>query len=95
MFEFENKIIQTARAGVISDAPSLVQVSGNILNFLLSIVGIFAIISLAISGVMYLTSAGSDTQIEKAKKIALYSVVGIITALGAMLIMRQIGIFFK
>lgn len=88
-------LIQTAQAGVISEAPSLVQVSGNVLNFLLSVVGIFAIISLAISGVMYLTSAGSETQIEKAKKIAFYSVVGIITALGAMLIVRQIGIFFK
>ena len=44
---------------------------------------------------MYLTSAGNETQIEKAKKTAFYSVVGIITALGAMLIVRQIGIFFK
>lgn len=80
-----------ARAGVISDAPSLAEVLLNVLDFVLSIVGIVAILSLALSGVLYLT-AGSDTsRAEQAKRYAGASVIGLLIALGALIIVRQIG----
>lgn len=78
-------------AGVISDAPSFADVLLNILDFVLSIVGIVAILSLALSGVLYLT-AGSDTsRAEQAKRYAGASVIGLLIALGALIIVRQIG----
>jgi hypothetical protein len=85
------KFINIAQAGVISDAPKLSGVFLNALNFLLSVFGFIAIISLAISGVIYLTAGGSEKQIETAKKMALYSIVGIAVALAALVIARQIA----
>ena len=80
-----------ARAGVISDAPSLADVLLNVLDFVLSIVGIIAILSLALSGMLYLTSGGDASQAEKAKRYAGASVIGLLIALGALIIVRQIG----
>ena len=80
-----------ARAGVISDAPSLADVLLNVLDFVLSIVGIIAILSLALSGVLYIASGGDASQAEKAKRYAGASVIGLLIALGALIIVRQIG----
>ena len=79
------------QAGVISDAPSLADVLLNVLDFVLSIVGIIAILSLALSGMLYLTSGGDASQAEKAKRYAGASVIGLLIALGALIIVRQIG----
>ncbi|MBP5993669.1 MAG: hypothetical protein KA731_02050 [Candidatus Moranbacteria bacterium] len=80
-----------AWAGVISDAPSLADVLLNVLDFVLSIVGIIAILSLALSGVLYIASGGDASQAEKAKRYAGASVIGLLIALGALIIVRQIG----
>ncbi len=55
-------------AGVIEDAPRLSTVGLNILKFLLSIFGIIAIIAIVVAGVFYLTSGGSERQIEQVQK---------------------------
>lgn len=94
MINAKEIIIQTAQAGVISDAPGLAEVGGNVLNFLLSVFGVLAIISLAISGGMYFMSSGNQKQAEKAKRMATYSAIGIVVALGAMIIVRQISAWF-
>jgi hypothetical protein len=95
MINFQGTIIETARAGVISEAPGLVEVGGNILSFLLEIFSLLAIISLAVAGVGYFLSYGNEKQIEKSKKMAFYSIVGIVVALGALVVVRQLGDFFK
>ncbi|TSD00467.1 MAG: Uncharacterized protein Athens071425_612 [Parcubacteria group bacterium Athens0714_25] len=87
--------IETAQAGVISDAPALMQVGGNFLSFLLSIFGVLAIMSLIVAGMLYFFSSGEQTQVEKAKKMAFYSVIGIAVALGALLVIRQISVLFS
>lgn len=84
------KLINIAQAGIISDAPKLSSVALNALGFLLSVFGIVAIISLVVAGIIYLTAGGSEKRIETAKKMALYSIVGIAVALAAMVIVRQI-----
>lgn len=78
-------------AGVISDAPNLTHVFLNVLNFLLSIVGIIAILSMVVSGMMYLFSAGDASKAEQAKKYVWSSVIGLSVALGALIIVRQIA----
>ncbi|MCK9378899.1 MAG: hypothetical protein M0P97_02015 [Candidatus Moranbacteria bacterium] len=87
--------IETVQAGVISDAPTLMQVSGNVLSFLLSIFGVLAIMSLIGAGMLYFFSSGDQTQMGKAKKMAFYSAVGIVVALGALLVVRQISALFS
>jgi len=89
------KIIEIAHAGVISESPRLVEVAFNILEFLLRIFGIVAIIGLVISGIIYLTSGGSEDRIAVAKKSFLYSMVGIIVALGSIIFIKQIYNFLK
>ena len=82
------------QAGAISDAPSVVSLLDKVLNFLLSIIGVLAIIALAVSSILYLTAAGNEKQIATAKKAFFFSVIGIIVALGALVIVSQIGDFF-
>lgn len=80
-----------ARAGVISNAPSLAEVLLNVLDFVLSIIGIIAILSLALSGALYLTTGSDTSRAEQAKRYAGASVIGLLIALGALIIVRQIG----
>ena len=86
--------ISIAHAGVISDAPTFQQIGVNILFFLLSAFGIIAILSLVVSGIMYFFSAGDKTRMETAKKSAEQAILGIIIAMGSMIIVKFIGGFF-
>ena len=70
---------------------SLLEIAANVLNLLLSILGIIAIISLVIGGGMYLTAYGDEKRIDTAKQIVKYSIIGIIVALGALVIVKQIA----
>jgi hypothetical protein len=86
--------ISTARAGIITDAPSVSQVGMKILFFLLSVTGIIAIISLVLAGALYFFAAGDEKKIETAKKAVSYSVLGIILAMSGMILVKVIGQFF-
>jgi hypothetical protein len=81
-------------SGAVGAAKTLSEIATNVLNFLLSIVGILSIIMLVIGGIMYLTAAGDEDRIDSGKKIVKYSVIGILTALAALVIVSQIATFF-
>ncbi|MEI8096559.1 MAG: hypothetical protein WCG73_00415 [Candidatus Moraniibacteriota bacterium] len=78
--------ISVAHAGVISDAPKISSLLLNILNFLLSIIGISGIIGLVISGVMYLTAGGNEERMRSAKNMIIASVTGMVIALGSLML---------
>lgn len=78
----------------VADAQTLSQIARNVLDFLLSIIGVLAIIMLVVGGIMYLTAAGSEDQLDTAKKIVWYSIIGIAVALAALVIVSQIAEFF-
>ena len=82
-------------AGSITDAPGVASILLNILQFLLSIIGILGIIGLVVSGVLYFFSAGDTKRIALAKRSAVGSVVGIIVALGALVLVTQLAAFFS
>jgi hypothetical protein len=86
--------VNTAYAGSISDATPIATILQNVLNFLLSIVGVLAIISLVVAGVLYLTAAGNTKQVDVAKKAVQFSIIGIVVAMGALVIVSQLGSFF-
>lgn len=75
----------------MSSAPMLRQIAANVLNWLLSIIGIIAVIALIIGGGMYLTAYGDDDRIQKAKKIITYAIIGIVVALAALVIVKEVG----
>lgn len=81
-------------SSILTEALPLATIALNVLNFLLSIVGIAAIIMLVAAGMAYMTAAGNEGQIETAKKMTKWAIVGIAVALGAMVIVVQLGKFF-
>ncbi len=87
-------LINIAHAGVITDAPRFSQVAVNAVQFLLSVVGILAIIMLVISGMIYFFSAGDKKMMELAKKSTTYAIIGIIVAFSARIVVGLIGSFF-
>lgn len=70
---------------------TLLQIAQKLLDFLLSIVGVVAIIMLVVGAFMYLTAAGDEDRIDTGKKIAKYSLIGITIALASLLLVRQIA----
>lgn len=78
----------------VQNAPTAATILLNILNFLLGIVGVLAIIFLVIGGSMYLGAAGNPSQIDKAKGVVKYSLIGIVVALASLVFVRQIAAFF-
>lgn len=88
------EFISIAHAGIITDAPSVSNIGMNVLFFLLSVAGIFAIISLLLAGVKYFLAAGDKKQIESAKQQASYAVYGIILLMSGMILVRLMGQFF-
>ncbi|HAT74211.1 MAG: hypothetical protein US30_C0012G0008 [Candidatus Moranbacteria bacterium GW2011_GWF2_36_839] len=59
-----------------------------ILYWLLGILSVVAVIGFIISGIMYLTAAGDETQAGKAKKAMMYSIIGVIVGLSGFVIFK-------
>ncbi|EKE19850.1 MAG: hypothetical protein ACD_8C00096G0003 [uncultured bacterium] len=87
-------LINIAHAGIITDAPSVSDIGMKFFNFLLSVVGIFAIIALVLAGIFYFISSGDTQKAELAKRIMKYAVIGIAVAMGAMIAIKFTGQFF-
>ena len=66
----------------------------NVLNFLLSVVGTLALITLVVGGIMYIMASGNEDTADKAKNTIKYAIIGIAVALAALVIVRQIAAFF-
>lgn len=75
-------------------APTAANILLAVLNFLLSIVGVLAIIMLVVGAIMFFGSAGSPDRITTGKKIITFSIIGIVVALASLVIVRQIAEFF-
>lgn len=73
---------------------TLIQTATNVLNFLLSVIGVVALVMLVVGAFMYLTAAGDESRIDTGKKIVKYSVIGIVIALAALVLVRQVASFF-
>lgn len=69
---------------------SLTNIITNIMNWLLMIVGILGVIGFVIAGILYLTAAGDDDQIARAKKAMVYSIVGVLVALIGLVVIRAV-----
>ena len=67
----------------------------NLASWLLLILGSFALIGFAISGILYLTSAGEEDRMEKAKKGMIYSIIGVIVGLLGYVIVQAVDTWFR
>ena len=66
---------------------SLYDIITNILDWLVTIVGVVGVIAFIIAGILYLTSAGDDDQIKRAKKAMVNSIIGVIVAIMGVIVL--------
>ncbi|MFZ1627076.1 MAG: pilin [Candidatus Moraniibacteriota bacterium] len=70
---------------------SIYDIISSTLSWLLAILGFIAVIGFVISGILYLTAAGDETQAEKAKNAMTYSIIGVIVALMGYVIIQAVA----
>lgn len=69
---------------------TIYDIIANLMQWILEIFGFIGIIGFVISGIMYLTAAGNETQIDKAKAAMKWSIVGVIVGIGGLVIIWAI-----
>jgi len=72
---------------------SFIAIFGKILDFLLSVVGVVAIIMLVVGAIMYLSAGGDEDRIDTGKKMVKYSIIGIVIALSSLVLVQQLTKF--
>ena len=75
----------------LNQAPSLVDIVRRALSFLLSIVGVLAIMGLVLGGIMYIFAAGSVDVAKRATKMIGYSLLGIVVSGTALIVVRKVA----
>lgn len=71
-------------------ADSIYGIISRTMNWLLAILGFIGIIGFVIAGILYLTAAGDEDQIGKAKNAMMYSIIGVIVALIGFVIINAV-----
>lgn len=70
---------------------SVASILTTILNWLLYLLTAIAVIGFVVSGILYITAAGDEGKVEKAKNFMTYSIIGIIVALIGLVVVRTIS----
>ena len=78
-----------ADAGLSTDSVYGIIVS--VMYWLLGLVGVLGVIGFVISGILYLTAAGDEEQVEKAKTVMMYSIIGVVVALIGLVILNAVS----
>lgn len=71
-------------------AGSLLGIITSGMNWLLIVVGILGVIGFVIAGIIYLTAAGDEGQIERGKSTMINSIIGIIVALLGIIVIQAV-----
>lgn len=69
---------------------SIIGIIEQTMYWLLGILGFIGIIGFVIAGILYLTAAGDEDQIGKAKNAMMYSIIGVIVALLGYVIIQAV-----
>ena len=75
----------------ISSGQDVITAVENVSGFLFKIFMALAVVFIIIAALFYLTAAGNQTQLDKAKNILIYSIVAIVIALIAGGIVQFVG----
>jgi len=87
-------VLGWTNAGAFASTTTLTALALKVLNFLLSIIGVLAIIMMVIGGILYVTAGGDENRVDTGKKIVLYSIVGVALSLASLALITQIAKFF-
>lgn len=83
-----------AQSEAVQKALTLTQIALNVLNFLMSILGVVALVMLVLGGTFYATAAVDSNQAKTGKDIVKYALIGVIIAMASMVLLRTIARFF-
>lgn len=61
-----------------------------LINFLLAIVGTLFLISMLVGGIWYFMGGADESKVELGKKTVRFSIIGLVIAVSAMIVLRQI-----
>jgi hypothetical protein len=70
---------------------SIGKILTDIMNWVLGILGVGAIISFVIAGILYLTAAGDESKTEKAKGMMTYAIVAVVVALVGYVVINTVA----
>jgi uncharacterized membrane protein YjgN (DUF898 family) len=79
---------KTTAAGMTEN--SIGEILVNVMNWLMAILGIGAIISFVIAGILYLVAAGDEGKTEKAKTMMVYAIIALVVALVGYVIVNTV-----
>lgn len=78
--------------GVFVEAPGgAAGIIVNIVMWMMSIIALLALAFIVYGAIKYVTSAGNEKQIEEAKKILLYAIIGLVIAILAVVIIQLVA----
>lgn len=75
---------------LIATATPVPVIVGRVMDFLLTLIGMLALIGFVWGGIIYLTSGGDATRAQNAKRAVIYSIVAICISGAALIILRQV-----
>ena len=78
----------------LEDVEGMQTVMGKVISLLLTSLGMLGIIGLVIGGIWYLNAGGNEDKMEIGKKTLIYSVLGLVIAIGSLIIVKQIAVLF-
>lgn len=67
----------------------------NLMNWLLWSFAVFGVIGFIISGILYLTSAGNENQIDRAKTAMTYSALGVLVGISGIVVLQAVNLFLN
>ena len=62
---------------------------------LLTVIGSVGVIAFVVSGIIYLTSAGSEDQAEQGRRSLFYAIMGLAVGLSAFIIIKTIDTLLR
>ena len=80
----------TAPSGTGLPSGTIVSSISKIIKTLAEFVGGLSVLMIVISGIMYISSGGDSGRVETAKSMLLYSIIGLIVALLAWVIVKSV-----
>jgi hypothetical protein len=81
--------VTTTPNGGLPDG-SILAIIMAVMNWLLILLGIFGVIGFVIAGILYLTAAGNDDQMQKGKNAMTWSIIGVIVGLMGYVIIQAV-----
>ena len=81
---------ETASKAGQTQTRSLTDIIGNIIQWILGLVGVVLLVMFIYGGVLYATSAGNEDKVETGKKVMLYAIIGVVIIALAFALTRYV-----